>query len=713
MLKVLLLQIVTIFTLYAQNSNYVELSANALVINNEKYITVNLKNTEGWHTYWKNPGDAGLPIKFSFFVNNDQINLNPLEWPTPKRYVEQGDILAYGYSNENSFFFKISKNNYEKILKNSLKVKAEWLVCKDICIPGEGSTYIDFSKNLPLKSKNSNTDNDTLLKRFRQLPINIKNFNDLEMTLVKGKKENTLALQYSLTNVNLDQFDKEINLITPFPTPLLDFKREKLVYDKETKSLFGQIIINWDGEYEEPPILIPNDGVFKKSKEIKFLLQDNGKYSTKVISKSFDSFSLNGFGQFEKFISTRTLGDKVHKKSKSIIYYILFAFIGGLILNLMPCVLPVISLKLFGLIAHSDESNKKILRHNLFYSFGVWSTFMALALVVLILKLSGEQIGWGFQLQSPLFVFIMMLVIFIMTLNLFGLFEFITPGGKTLGAKEFKKGVSADFFNGVLATVLSTPCSAPFLGVALTFAFTTNNFNIFIIFTSVAIGLSFPFILTGFFPKLISFLPKPGNWMIKLKYFLGFTMLLTFAWLYDVLFALIDSSVYGVNIHLIFATLFFAYFLRKNISKKFILSFIFFSLPLILFISLYSNEGFKVYSKDSISIKSDLNWKKWSIENMQKNKGQWTFIDFTATWCLTCKVNKKLVLDTDNFAKLVKEKDLNLLIGDWTKRDEAITQFLRKYDIVGVPAYFLQDPNGKIIHLGETVSIQKILDNIN
>lgn len=718
MLKILLLQIVTIFSLSALSAQkYVKMSATAIEIDNKNIIAVTLDNEKKWHTYWKNPGDAGLPVKIFFTLDNKEIKLIELEWPMPKRYIEQGEILAYGYSGSNTFFFEISKNNYEMILEKSLVVKGQWLVCKDICIPGEDETKLVFNSKLPIRSSNETMNSKSLTERFRELPKESDFPKDLDLTLVKGDKPNTLALQYSYTNVDLDNFDKDLNLLTPFLKTPFDFKREKLVYDKETNSLFGRIQILWDGEYEEPAMVLPANGVFKKPMAMKFLFHSGGKKDSKVISRQFSSFSLDGYKQHDLFLSSRSLESTVsNEKDKSgLLFYILFAFLGGLILNLMPCVLPVISLKLFGLISHQNESNRRVLKHNLFYSLGVWVTFMALGVVVILLKLSGEQIGWGFQLQSPIFVFIMLLVIFIMSLNLFGLFEFRTPGGKRLGGAKLKDGFTSDFFNGVLATILATPCSAPFLGVALTFAFTTNNFNIFLIFTSIAIGLAFPFILTGIFPKLIAFLPKPGNWMIKLKYFLGLTMLLTFAWLYDVLFALIDSSLYGISLHLFFVTLFFAYFLRRHITKRFVWSFIFFALPLAIFVSLYTNEGFKV-SEQIYDIKagSTLDWKQWSNENLliSKNNKKWVFIDFTATWCLTCKVNKKLVLETDSFAKLVKSKNMDLLVGDWTKRDEKITKFLRSYDIVGVPAYFLQSPSGKIIHLGETISIQKIEDNI-
>ena len=234
----------------------------------------------------------------------------------------------------------------------------------------------------------------------------------------------------------------------------------------------------------------------------------------------------------------------------------------------MPCVLPVISLKLFGLIIHSNETKKQILKHNLSYTAGVLASFLILGAAVVILKASGDQIGWGFQLQSPLFVLTMMIILLVMALNMLGLFEFVTPGGKHLGNAEIKKGMGGDFINGVLATILSTPCSAPFLGTALTFAFTTSYLNIFLIFIAVGIGLSFPFLLTGFFPALIKFLPKPGLWMENLKRLLGLSLILTAIWLYDVFFAILSHEALGLYINTLFALIIFAFYFRKHMSKN-------------------------------------------------------------------------------------------------------------------------------------------------
>lgn len=734
MLKLLISILCFIYsTAFAQGHKYVTLSAATHLLKvqeasetTEHFLVIGLKNEKGWHTYWKNPGDAGLEIKFEFSQNNKKINLNALEWPTPKKYMEQGNILAYGYSGTNHFFFKVSKEQIKQLSGKDLDIKVTWLVCKDICIPGQKELTLSLDQSF----KGSYGDRFTLAeiqKAYNWLPKKAKLPKELEIYLTKAKEDNKLALQYTLSNVDMAKFNTKANLLTPFLASPLDYKHEKLFYDAKNKTLYGRMYIDWDGMYEDPEWPLPEDGIFKKSIPAKYLVQIDKSKPALLIDYSFNQFSMTGDEALEDFFKTLTpvqdlnkkntelLGPQNKTKQKSFFLYLLFAFLGGLILNLMPCVLPVISLKLFGLIVHSDESRKNILKHNLFYTLGVVVTFWVLAAVVLILKASGEQVGWGFQLQSPIFVFIMLLVLFIMSLNMLGLFEFVTPGGKHLGNVEVKSGIGADFLSGVLATILSTPCSAPFLGAALTFAFTTSSLNIFFILTFVGLGLAFPFILTGIFPKLVSFLPRPGAWMEKLKNILGISLLLTFVWLHDVLNNLINIESTGIYLNTLWVMIFFAFYFRKKISKKIGWNIIIFMLP-VIFTTMILGQKMLVTTNSTkkSQVTNSLEWSPWSQDAMDEraNQKKWVFMDFTAAWCLTCKVNKKLVLQTDAFTKLVKDYNLDLLVGDWTKRDEAITKFLRKYDVVGVPAYFLQSPDGTIIHLGETISISKIKEKL-
>lgn len=699
---------------FSQINGRAKMGLNALDINGNKVLAINFHNEKDWHTYWKNPGDAGLELKFKFQAAGKDIKLEEYPWPTPKRYIEQGNMWAYGYSDKYSMFFKLP----ESLKSSELFVHATWLICKDICIPGEAKETLKLDGNLLGKTGSTFADSDST-EAFKRLPT-VNKPSNVSLFLTKGQKENQLALHFIVEDFDPAKLGKKSNVLFPFLQPPFDYKHEEAYYDEASKTLFGRFYVDWDGIYEDPVWNLPKDGVFKTPLTAKFLLNYPKSENAKIFTHTFKEFTLAGDKELsEKFKTLTNLLDKKKgsrseekKEENSLISYLLFAFLGGLILNLMPCVLPVISLKLFGLIVHSDEKQAQILKHNLSYTAGVLASFLVLATVVVILKTSGEQIGWGFQLQSSSFVYLMIVMIFVMALNMFGLFEFVTPGGKSLGNTEMKKGFGADFVNGVLATILSTPCSAPFLGTALTFAFTTSIFYSYLIFIFIGLGLSAPFILTGLFPALVKFLPKPGTWMEKLKYFLGLSLLLTCVWLVDVLFGLVDFSQSGLFFLTSLSFIFFGIFFAKKFKAPIALNII---VALLTFAFLVKTE--RVLSSTPAAASKTItgttsNWSPWSKETMANLKGETVFVNFTAKWCLTCKVNKRLVLQSPDFSKLVREKNIKLLEADWTKRDEHITMFLKGYNIVGVPAYFIQKPDGSIVSLGETISLSKIKENL-
>ena len=705
------------------------------ILNKEKpFLVVNYKNHPGWHTYWKNPGDAGLPIIIELMLEGKPLELKEEEWPTPKKYIEEGGILAFGYEGGYSRFFSL-KDKISSLQGKALKINSKWLVCKHICIPGQGEINGKIDKGIFVSDKPDelNISEGVLWDRLNNLPKDLGFPPNLDIVLMKAQKENELLLTYTVTGITRGSLSNDLNLLTPFPLLPFDFKKENLYKDKKN-NIYGKQAIGWDGEYQEPEIPFPANGNFASPYSFKFLYKNPLTNRTQVVEKKFNSFNLNGAISSQNFFKllapTATFGGKngslgpksisdsqspKKKDSKSLLTFILLAFLGGLILNVMPCVLPVISLKLFGLLAHSQDKKKEILAHNIFYTLGILISFLVLGVFVISIKSAGEMVGWGFQLQSPKFVAMMIFVIFIFSLNLFGLFEFRTPGGNILGDVQLKKGYGGDFLSGILATILSTPCSAPFLGTALTFAFTSSSFDILLIFTFIGIGLAFPFILTGIFPKLISFLPKPGKWMESVKKFLGLTLILTSIWLMDVFMAQTDSSIPILKLNTALATGFFTFYMGKNITKKFYYLLPVFLISVGFLVSILISEINPVNGngKNTLLLEkkaTGLNWEKWSEESMTKykNKNKAVFIDFTAKWCFTCKVNEKLVLETKGFKEFIKENDIKLLLADWTKRDSTIGSWLQKNGKVGVPAYFVIRKDGSLVDLGETISIKEI-----
>lgn len=667
----------------------------------DQKLVVSIAHDEGWHTYWKNPGDAGLPTQFKFSPETKAY-----EWPLPKKYIEAGDILTIGHGGIKHFFFDDIKGTFD--------LKVNFLICKDICIPGEEKLKLGALETFTATKKINPYPNSVLEKAWLDLPQKGSLPKGFEFYLTKIKDKPLLNLHYQLKDIKDPILPLELNLLTPFPQAPWGFKREDIYFKDGV--LYGKTEIEWDGEYQEPPMALPESGQFSKPHELTFLLNAPGMKNPEVVSLKMDQFSIQTKSLDDFYKNLPSLKSTVkelpaNSSSTNIFYYLALAFLGGLILNLMPCVLPVISLKLFGLIKNKNLSQKNIFLHNLSYTSGVVSTFMILGGVIAAIKAGGEEIGWGFQLQSPTFVLIMMVVLFILTMNLFGLFEFITPGGTKLGSTQTKSGLTGDFFSGILTTILSTPCSAPFLGTALTFAFTTSTTNIFLIFFLIAIGLSFPFILTSLFPSSLALFPRPGMWMERLKYFLGLSVLITLIWLYDVFVSLVNFDPINWRLNLLFAAWFFAFFFAQKISKHRFIQFFIFIIPVVMTTLAIQNLELKKID-DHFSETKQSEWGKWSESALAENLGKNVFMDFTAEWCLTCKINKKFVMETNGFKQMAQKHNLVLLRADWTKRDDNITLFLKRYNLVGVPAYFIQKPDGKIIFLGETISVGEIEEKL-
>lgn len=711
-IKICLLTVFSLLSLQlVAQDDLVKLGISTANIDGDNFLTFSFENKKDWHTYWKNPGDAGLAISINFQdLDKKTIELNSLEWPAPKRYLDGIDLISYGYSNEYAIFYPIP----EKLKNQKLTIIMKWLVCKNICIPGKveiDGQFDNFNFTPSSKGRELNWSKEKITEHFKKIPKAQELPEDLNIYLARSKDKRGLELHYNLINSDQKTLNSNYNLITPFLQPPMGYGHEQLFYNKNSE-IYGKIPISWDGEYLDTPIELPVDGKFLTPFTLKFVFFNPTNKSPIIISKTFTDFSISSYPVLDEFYKkltpVSTKGKESKKSSTSFLMYLLLAFIGGLILNVMPCVLPVISIKLFGLIKHQHASRSQLLKHNLAYSLGVIATFWVLALAVFLLKEGGEEIGWGFHLQSPNFVFVMILILFIMSLNFFGLFEFITPGGKVLGSVNTGKGLKRNFLSGVLATILSTPCSAPFLGTALTFAFTTTTLNIFMIFTMVGVGLSTPFLITGIFPKSIAFLPKPGMWMEYVRKFLGLTLLFTIVWLYDVLLSQSSSSLMVALLNSTIVLVFFAFYFHKHIKSKKYLQILFFAIPIITALSYLSLPHTKSSAESS-------SWESWSLEKMVEHKKakDLVFIDFTAKWCLTCKINEQLILNTDEFKKLIKEKDIKLLLGDWTNRDPIIGEWLKAQGIVGVPAYFIQKKDGTLVNLGETITVNEIEENLN
>jgi thiol:disulfide interchange protein len=368
--------------------------------------------------------------------------------------------------------------------------------------------------------------------------------------------------------------------------------------------------------------------------------------------------------------------------------YLIMAFLGGIILNVMPCVLPVLSIKAIHLVAQSRQHHRHIVTGAMIYTLGVLVSFMVLASIVAILKTTGESAGWGFQMQNLGFTLSLTFIMMIFGLSMFDLFIINAPGSNLVTEATYKEGHWGSFFSGVFAVLLATPCTAPMLGPALGVAFNLPVVWIFAFFALIGLGLALPFLLIGIFPALVKRLPKPGEWMNIFKEIMGFLLLGTVVFLLNTVYALLDDRLNFLRVLWFllvsgFAAWLYGRFSRPQYSRaqQWI--------ALLLAIAVVVGSAFLL-----LNFKKDKGWQVFSpqtVEQLQK-EGKPVFVDFTAQWCMTCKANESGVLDTKDVQAEFRKHNVELFRGDFTKKDPVILEWLTRYQRAGVPLYLLFDP---------------------
>jgi len=404
----------------------------------------------------------------------------------------------------------------------------------------------------------------------------------------------------------------------------------------------------------------------------------------------------------------------------NLILIMLYAFLGGIILNVMPCVLPVLSIKILGLVKQKSLTRKQIATTNLFFVFGILCSFLIIALAIIIIKISGGYAGWGFQFQNSGFIIFISAILLIAALNLFGVFEIAVAGSDRIEnlKSKYANVYISKFLEGILAVLLATPCSAPFLGTALGFAFSQNYYMIILMFLLIGIGMSVPYIVAAFYPGFVRVLPKSGGWMIVFKQFLGFPLILTVVWLLYILQKLSgDAALFDVIIYLIivsFCCWIYGKILYWNKPKKF---FAYFILAAILI------SGFNYFAyphlapKNNKSVVSETNemikYSKTKFDNYMKTD-KTIFLEFTAEWCLTCQLNKKNVIETEEIRNFFRLYNVVHLRADWTDGDKEVSEALEKFKRSSVPLYVVipADKSKSYIILPELLTAEILRKNI-
>ena len=567
-----------------------------------------------------------------------------IDWDLPKGFsvsdikwplpekIEYPPLMTYGY--EDFVIYPMVLSIPADYSDDYFEMNADILICADVCIPESGK----ISSNL------LDIESDSLIYEW------LESVPSKSLPITTSLNDNNLEIRFT--------FEKEIKEIYFFPDEnnSIDYSSKQNFYKKD-------------------------DGYFLSIK----LFNDEFQNVSGVLDIDGTGYNVSN-GKFEDF----------NEEGLSLITALIFALIGGLILNLMPCVFPVISLKVLSFVSMGGSSPRKIRNHALVFTVGVIASFMLIALTIVLLKQAGNFVGWGFQLQSPLIVGLLSLVMVFISLvlitdNSFG--ESLTKLGNIGGSEN---GYYSSFLTGVLAVVVASPCTAPFMGAALGYALIQPSGETVPIFLSLSLGFSLPYLLLAANPKLIDFLPKPGDWMVTLKEFFAFPMLATALWLLWVFSLQVNQIlVIFLLIGWLLLALNFWIFQKdyKTINKVIFLGISIFSMIYFL------PETEDIETEQNLIIGSATEWYE-GIEDDLRNKNQPYFINFTAAWCITCQSNEITAFSKDGFKSLLEEKNIEYIKADWTNRNDAITRSLKKYGRSGVPFYVYWEPgfeNPKIL----------------
>jgi thiol:disulfide interchange protein/DsbC/DsbD-like thiol-disulfide interchange protein len=630
---------------------------------------VDLKMEPGWHTYWKNPGAAGLATKIEWHLPPG-ITAGEIQWPLPEKFPPI-EVTTYGYTNEVVLLVPLKIETNFSAGQINLKANVSWLECKEVCIPA--NTNVEATLNIGNETKNSVDAPliESWEKKIPNLVTNLFAFAWWESSTNSDMRPLTIQVKLPKPD-NADFFpDSSDNFeVQPETKFVFDEYRNSILLNKPVKKFSG----NWPREISG--VLSVEVGDEHRGFTIKLSVGDEPP-------KDKSTFAISG----------STL------PSQSLWQMLLYAFIGGLILNIMPCVLPVIALKILGFVSEARSEPRRVRNLGLIYALGVLVSFLVLAGIVIGVKAAGHHAGWGMQFGSPIFIVCLTTLVTLVALNLFGVFE-VTLGGRALdaaGGLAAKHGAAGAFFNGVLATVLATPCTAPFLSIALGFAFAQSSTTIVLIFLFVGLGLASPYVLLSCNPALLKFLPRPGAWMEKFKIAMGFPMLATAVWLFNLASGDYGKNVLWLGVFLVvvaFAAWIFGEFFQRGRKHKTVAAIVTLALLAGGYIFALEKEldwrTPMIVGDSATSLKESpdgIDWQRWSPEAIAaaRAKGQVVIADFTADWCLTCQVNKKTSIEIPSIRKKLKDLDAVAFVGDYTHFPDSITAELNRYDRAGVP----------------------------
>ena len=649
------------------------------------WVGLQLAHIPEWHTYWKNSGDSGLPTQLEWTLPTG-VTAGDIAWPTPKK-IPIGTLANYGYEGTVLLPVPLTVAPGFNAANLDIRLKASWLVCKKECIPQEG----DFSLQIPVRSSTGSS-SGLFAAAFAAGPQPLAATGSEVQVSAKAIQVTLAGLPARLQGKTLDFFPETGSVIEPAGA-----------WQQKWQGAVWTAQLPLSSQRSESPRVMPVVVALDKT-AYRIELPVKGDWPA-VAAAATVSPALEAALKANAALGAAPTGNSAPPLTP--VAALLGALLGGLILNLMPCVFPVLAIKVMSFAKEKNRAAR--LSGGLAYTAGVVLSFLALGALLLGLRATGEQLGWGFQLQSPAVVAALAVLFTLIGLNLAGLFEFgsFVPG-KVAGLQAKNPTLNA-FLTGVLATAIASPCTAPFMGASLGYAVGLPAVQALAVFGAIGLGMALPYLAASAVPAVARALPRPGTWMVTFKQLMAFPMFATVAWLVWVLGQQsgIDGAGALLALLVLMALVLWSLTLRsrtRTVAATLSIAFGAFGVWAV------GQNIIKPLETSSAAATASGRWQAWEPGRVDQlaAQGRSVFVDFTAAWCVTCQYNKKTTLANADVLADMDAKNVALLRADWTRRDPAVTAALAQLGRNGVPVYVIYKPGRAPVVLSEILSVADV-----
>ncbi len=674
------------------------------------WVGLQITHAPEWHTYWKNAGDSGMPTELQWTLPPG-VMAGDIAWPLPKK-IPIGHLANYGY--EGTVLLPvpliITPEYKPGVLADALdvKLKATWLVCRKECIPQDG----EFALKIPLRSSTA-LNGAAFDAALKSQPADVAGAHQVAL------KDDGKRLAVRVAGLPVDVRGQPLELFPESPGVVVTAATPAKPGEPVGARSWSQ---HWDGDVWTADVPVSPERADSPEKMTLVLVAgERGWRAEAPVAGAWPALALPAgvSPALEAALKANANAGAnapppaapTAVPASTFVWALLGALIGGLVLNLMPCVFPVLAIKVLGFTQHADD-RRAHRTSGLAYTAGVVLSFLALGALMLALRAAGQQLGWGFQLQSPAVVAALTVLFTVIGLNLAGVFEFGSFLPSRLATLEARNPVANSFLTGMLAVAVASPCTAPFMGASLGLAVGLPALQALLIFAAIGLGMALPYLAASWWPAVARLLPKPGAWMDTFKKFMAFPMFGTAVWLLWVLGQQTGIDGAGALLALLVVLALVLWALGLTGRTRIVLASFSIAAGALLASAIGPNVIKMAEAATPVAETPGARWQPWSAERVQTalGAGQPVFVDFTAAWCVTCQYNKKTTLASAEVLSAMDAAKVQTFRADWTRRDAAITAELQKLGRNGVPVYVLQAPGQAPVVFSEILSVTEVKD---